>query len=206
MGKITSEDMLDLLYNRKLPQVYRDEDSKIGFPLKRYLTSLIKGGYYDIIKDMEGILTLVDPRSVPDEFFPYLCESFGLPYFPDLDISIQRKFLANVGELNKRRGTFASVRYLVRALTGLESNLSYSEGVYNEQDGNYLFIELLARTLDQVNDIESSMKIIENYIGFHVPYYIKPVMSSKVANQMVGSKSYSHSVVGYSKFYTIKPF
>lgn len=203
MSKITPKDMLDLLYNKKLPQVYRDEDSRIGYPLKRYLESLIDGGYYDTIKDMEGILSLVDPMTVPDEFFPYLCDSLGLTYFPDIDISYQRKFLANIGELNKRRGTFSSIHYLTRALTGLDSELSYFEGEYNGQDGNYLFIVLLARNLEQLNSIGTSMAVIRNFLSSQVPYYIKPVLSSKIANRVISSKSYSHSAVGNYKFYTI---
>lgn len=206
MGKITSESLLDLLYNKKLPQVYRDEDSKLGFPLKRYLESLIEGGFYGIIKDIEGIMSLVDPTAIPDEYFPYLCESFGLPYFPDMDTSYQKKFLANVGELNRRRGTFAGVRYLTRALTGLESNLTYYEGEYLGQDGNYLFIELLAKSLEEINGIDVSKKVILDCIGSHVPYYVKPILTSRIANQLIGSKSYSHSVVSYNSFYTIKGF
>ena len=76
MSKITPKGMLDLLYNKKLPQVYRDEDSKIGYPLKRYLESLIDGGYCDSIKDIEGIMSLVDPMTISEEFFPYLCVIF----------------------------------------------------------------------------------------------------------------------------------
>lgn len=204
MGKITPKGMLDLLYNKKLPQVYRDEDSKIGYPLKRYLKSLIDGGYYDSIKDIEGIMSLVDPMTVPEKFFPYLCESFGLTYFPDIDISYQRKFLSNIGELVKRRGTFSSVHYLTRALTGLNSDLSYFEGEYEGQDGNYLFIVLLAKNLEQLNKISTSMEVIQNYIGSQIPYYVKPVLSSRIDNQIVNSKSYSHSYVANYKFYTIR--
>lgn len=206
MGKITPNSMLDLLYNKKLPQVYRDEDSKIGYPLKRYLESLIDGGYCDIIKDIEGIMSLVDPMTIPEEFFPYLCESFGLTYFPDMDISYQRKFLANIGELVKRRGTFSSVQYLTRALTGLNSDLSYFEGDYEGQDGNYLFIVLLAKSLEQLKNIDIDMEVIRNYIGSQIPYYVKPILSSRIDTQIIGSKSYSHSSVGSYKFYTIKTY
>lgn len=198
MSNITSKAMLYLLYNRKLPQVYRDEDSKIGYPLKRYLESLIEGGYYDSIKDIEGILSLVDPMTIPNEFFPYLCESFGLPYFPDMDISYQRKFLANIGELNKRRGTFASVQFLARALTGLDSELSYEDG--------FLSIVLLARNLEQLNSINTSMGVIKNYISSQIPYYVKPILSSRIDARIINSKSYSHSSVGNYKFYTIKTY
>lgn len=206
MSKITPKGMLDLLYNRKLPQVYRDEDSKIGYPLKRYLESLIDGGYCGSIKDIEGIMSLVDPMTISEEFFPYLCESFGLTYFPDMGISYQRKFLSNMGELVKRRGTFSSVQYLTRALTGLNSDLSYFEGDYEGQDGNYLFIVLLAKSLEQLKNIDIDMEVIRNYIGSQIPYYVKPILSSRIDIQVIHSKSYSHSSVGNYKFYTIKTY
>lgn len=196
MANITSKGMIDLLYLKKLPKVYRDEDSKIGFPLKRYLESLIEGGYSNVIEDIEGAELLTDPMTVPDKFFPYLCESFGLTYFPDIDISYQRKFLANIGELNKRRGTYASVRYLIRALTGLDCDISH--------EGEYLNITLLAKDLNQLNSIGVSTKVIEAYITSQVPFFVTPKVSSRLESFIINSVSYSSSAVGYHKFYTIK--
>ena len=200
MSKITQQDMLDLLYNKKLPQVYRDEDSKIEFPLKRYLESLIEGGYCGSIEDMEGIQSLVDPMTVPDDFFPYLCDSFGLHYFPDMDISYQRRFLSNVGELTRRRGTYSCIKYLTRALTGLDSEFTYAEN----GDSCQLFIVLLAKNREQLEEIETSMEVIERYIKYYIPYYVTTVFTFKLANFVVNSKSYSHSAMGSYKFYTIK--
>ena len=195
MGKITSQGMLDLLYNKKLPQIYRNEDGSIGFPLKRYLESLIDGGYYVSITDIEGIETLVDPMTVPEEFFPYLCESFGFKYFPDIDIYYQRKFLSNIGELQRRRGTYSSVHYLTKALTGLDSELRYEDGV--------LHIIVLAKNVEQINELNSSMEVIKRYIENQIPYFVTPTMASRIATQVISSKSYSHSVIGNYKFYTI---
>lgn len=204
MPSITSETMLNLLYERKLPQVYRYEDSKIKLPLKRYLESLIEGGYCGSIEDIEGMLSLIDPMTIPDEYFPYLCESFGLTYFPDIDISYQRKFLANIGEINKRRGTFSCVQFLIKVLTGLNCDLSYYEGEYNGQEGNYLFIDLQATNMGELNSIDTSMAVIGDYIRTHIPYYVSPVMSSSLAIQVVGSKSYSLSAITQVKSYTIR--
>lgn len=206
MRNITSQDMLDLLYGKKLPQVYRDKDSEIGYPLKRYLESLIEGGYYGSIKDIEGMMSLIDPVTIPDEYFPYLCESFGLTYFPDIDISYQRKFLSNLGEIIRRRGTFSCVRFLIRVLTGLEANLSYIEGELNGEVGNFLNIILLAKDLEQIDKIDTSMKVIGSYISSHIPYYIKPVLSSQIDVQIIGSKSYAHSIVSCSKYYSINKY
>lgn len=203
---ITSQDMLDLLYNKKLPQIYRDEDSKIGYPLKRYLESLIVGGYCGNIEDIEKMLTLVDPYSIPEEFFQYLCESFGLKYFPDMDVTYQRKFLLNIGEIVKRRGTFACVKYLARALTGLDVELSYTEGVVDGVDGNHLFINLFANSIEQLDTIDVSMEVISKYLEGQIPYYVTPFLSYQLNTQPITSKSYSHSAIGSYKSQTISRY
>ena len=192
---LTSKSLLDLLYFRKLPQIYRDEDKKLGYPLKRYLESLIDGGFCGSIEDIEGLLLLTDPENIPEKFFPYLYESFGLEYFPDIDVSYQRKVLLNIGELIKRRGTFSSVQFLIKVLTGLEAELSYKD--------RELKITLLAKTLSQVDNIETSMFIIGNFIQTQIPYFVTPVIISRIDSQTISSKSYSHSAVGHYKFYKI---
>ena len=192
---ITSKSMLDLLYYKKLPQIYRDEDKKLGYPLKRYLESLIDGGFCGSIKDIEGLMNLIDPETIPEEFFPYLYESFGLEYFPDIKVSYQRKFLLNIGELVRRRGTFSNVHFLIKVLTGLDSDLSFSNDNLN--------VVLLARTMEQVDNIETSMYIISNFIKTQIPYFITPVITSRIASQTISSKSYSYSAIGSYKFYTI---
>lgn len=187
--------LLDLLYNKKLPQIYRDEDSKIGSPLHRYLEALVCGGYKGAIDDIEKTLTLFDPKAIPESIFPFLCESFGLEYFPDIDVTYQRKFLLNLGELVRRRGTFSSVHYMIRALTGLESELS--------TEGNTLNIVLLAKNLEQTRNIEISMTIIGNYIQSQIPYYIVPNISYRVAVQVIPSSSYTLSAITTLKRYEI---
>lgn len=192
---VTSKSMLDLLYNKKLPQIYRDEDKKLGYPLKRYLESLIDGGFCGSIEDIKGLMLLIDPETIPEEYFPYLYESFGLEYFPDIDVSYQRKFLLNMGELVRRRGTFSSVQFLIKVLTGLEAELSFKD--------NELSIVLLARTIEQIDSIETSMFIISNFIKTQIPYFVTPVITSRIASQIISSKSYSHSAIGSYKFYKI---
>lgn len=164
--KLTSEGLLDLLYNRKLPQLYRDADRDLmTFPLKRYLQSLIDGGYCGSIEDIERALLLVDPQNVPEEFLPYLCESFGLPYFKDIDPTYTRKFLANYSELYRRRGTFSCVRYLARVLTGMDAKLSYVRGEYEGAMGRHLIIDLQAENLQDILNMDTSKEIIRQFGG-----------------------------------------
>ena len=201
---ITSKDLLNLLYEKKLPQVYRDEDKSLGLPLKRYLESLIEGGYRGTIEDIEGMIHLLDPEKIPDKFLPYLCESFGLTYFPDIDHSYQRKFLMNIGELTKRRGTFSSIHYMIRVLTGLESELSV--GIIEDDEGRSKYalnVVLLADSVEQLSNIELSMKVVAEYIQVNVPYYITVILSHRIYTQVIKSTAYAHSGVGVHKQYRI---
>ena len=191
----TPNKLLNLLYGKKLPQIYRDEDEKIGLPLRRYLESLVEGGYKGAIEDIEKVLTLFDPMAIPDSLFPFLCQSFGLEYFPDIEVKYQRKFLYNLGELIKRRGTFSSVHFLIRSLTGLESELS--------MNGNTLNIILLAYDLGQVATIETSRTVISNYVRTQLPYYITPHITYRVSNQTIPSRSYSLSALSITKRYEL---
>ena len=156
---------------------------------------MIDGGFCGSIEDIEKVLHLIDPEKIPEEFLPYLFESFGLEYFPDIAVTYQRKFLLNLGELMRRRGTFSGVRFLTKVLTGLESELSYENGE--------LKIVLLAQTLGQIDNIETSMYVIENFLKTQVPYFVNPTISSRVDIQILSSKSYSHSAIGTHKFYNI---
>lgn len=201
---ITSKDLLTLLYDRKLPQVYRDEDKSLGLPLKRYLESLIDGGYRGTIEDIESMAYLVDPEKIPDKFLPYLCESFGLTYFPDIDTSYQRKFLMNIGEVIKRRGTFSSIHYMIRVLTGLESELSVEITEDDQGRSRYaLNVVLLANSVAQLSEIELSMKVVADYIQANVPYYITVVLSHRIYTQVIQSTAYAHSGIGTYKQYRI---
>ena len=192
----TPTKLLNLLYNKKLPQIYRDEDRKIGYPLKRYLESLTEGGFNGAIEDIEKTLSLFDPKAIPESLFPFLCESFGLEYFPDIDVTYQRKFLLNLGELVRRRGTFSNVHFMIRALTGLDSELS--------REGNTLNIVLLAANLEQMRNIEISMTIIGNYIQSQIPYYITPNITSRITTQVIpSSATYTHSALSIAKYYQI---
>lgn len=182
---LTSEQLLDHLYYSKLPQVYRDMDSNIGFPFRRYLSALISGGYSAVLEDINDLNDLVDPEKCPKEFLPYLCASFGLEYFADIDDVYQRRLLSNVGEIMRRRGTYSCVRYLVRALTGLEVELSYFRGVHNERYGRHLIITLLADTINDIRYLDNSVAVVERYIQFFIPYYIYPYINSRVRGQRI---------------------
>lgn len=202
--KLTSEKLVEHLYYNKLPQVYRDMDKElVTYPLKRYLTALFEGGVDLSLEDINGLINLIDPEKCPEKYFPLLCECFGLEYCEDIPISVQRKLLMNIGELNKRRGTHACVEYLVRYLTNLDSEQHYSRLDNNQRQ---LQITLFARSIDALKNMSVSIKIIENYVRNFIPYYIVPIIiDSRVATQNINSLRTRGMTIYENAVYTLKP-
>lgn len=204
MATITSDQLLDFLYTQKLPQVYRDMDSSLlTLPLKRYLSALIEGGFEDAIKDTDNLLSLLDPETCPDEFVPYLCQSFGLDYSEDIDVVYQRRLLLNIGEIVRRRGTYSCVRFLSRALTGLEVDLTYQRGYNEDTKGRYLFVTLLANSIDEVNNLDTSVFVMQRYISSQIPFYIIPQVNTEVATQILQNDTYYGGAVQSSIQYQV---
>ena len=200
----TSEDLLHYAYYRCLPEVYRAADAEIGSPLYRYLSSIILGGMELSLTDINNLLKIVDPEKCPDEFFPVLYNSFGLEYYPDIDIKYHRKFLMNYGELKKRKGTYSCINFLVRVLTSMEAKQRYLRGEYNGVTGRHLIVTLQAATLEDLAHIDTSMLVVQQFIGSFVPYYIIPHIEGAVATQTLILKIYRSSVMSSYKRYILK--
>lgn len=198
---VTSADLLDYLYNRCLPGIYREEDAFIGKPLYRYLQSLILGGYNLAIQDIDNIIKLVDPETCPEQFFPVLYESFGLTYYPDVDMKYHRKFLMNYGELRRRKGTYSCIRFLVRVLTGMDVKLSYLRGEYDSQLGRHLIVSLQAKTVEELLNLDTDVSIVSKFVGFFTPYYITTHIIGEVASSNIrGTKYIAGVITSYSSY------
>jgi hypothetical protein len=202
---ITSLDLLDYLYHRCLPEIYREEDLKLGRPLYRYLQSLILGGHEWNIQDIENIITLVNPETCPAEFFPILYESFGLTYYPDVDIKYHRKFLMNFGELRRRRGTYSCIRYLVRVLTGLDVELSYLRGEYLGEQGRHLILNLKATSIMEILNLDNSVALVQKFLGLFLPYYITTHTIGSIATVYLTHSRIWGGAVSEKKSYTVRP-
>ena len=195
------------LYN-KLPAVYREEDSKLGSPLYRYLECLCAGGFEQVIEDSNNFLTLINPEKCPAEFFPYLYESFGLTYYQDIPVEYHRKFLSNLGALMKRRGTKTAIRYLVSTLTGFEVDLSY-ERRYNEEGeciGRFLNVAFLVNSIEEATSVALSAKVIEQFIQSQLPFYITPFVSALVSTSVLSANDYKGCVVSSQMTAKVYPF
>lgn len=204
---LKKEDFLKHLYYNKLPQVYRtmDEDLKTK-PFWRYLSALVDGGYGEQLEDINNFLDIINPEKCPEEFLPPFMESFGLEYFEDIAPVYQRKFLANIGHLIKRRGTYTGVRYLVKTLTGLNVELKYIRGEYEGMQGRHLIVTILANSIDDLRDMGTNIFVVERYLATQIPYYIYPHVDSRVATQKINNKVYRANAVGYTIMYKIPKY
>ena len=201
--QITNDKLLNYLYEKKLPQVYRTMDSSLRTkPFYRYLQSLLEGGYGEQLKDINRFLDIVDPKKCPEEFLPYFMESFGLTYYSGINVAYQRKFLSNIGELLKRRGTHSVVSYLVRTLTGLSIEQRYLRGEYRGYQGRHLIVKLLATNVDSLNHLPTYISVVEKYLKDFIPYYIYLWVESSVNVQKLETTRFKASCVSYSLSYT----
>lgn len=206
--KVNSQELLNHLYFNKLPSVYREEDLKLKtFPLKRYLQSLLDGGFQPILESINNLPDLLDPYKCPKEYLPYLCRSFGLEYFNDIDDSYYRKFLANIGEINKRRGTYAGIRYLIKTLTNLEVNFEYKRGVDDKTGryGRYLYAVVRGKSIQDVLKLQTDLKVIERFINTQIPYYITSVLSTDVEINVLRASLYRGLAMKVGIFAELKP-
>lgn len=191
-------ELVEYLYNSKLPELYRVEDTKQKpkLPLYRYLQALFSATDYEL-DDINGVLLLVDPEKCPDKFLPFLLESFGLTYFEDIDPKYQRRLLNNVGVLFKRRGTYNCVRFLVRALTNLDVKVHYNP------DTRVLTITLLADTIESIRNLATSKKVITRYLQDFLPYYCKPTYDAVISPQRMEGVLYHGQFLYKRTDYTV---
>ncbi len=105
-----------------LPSIYRVRDQEVGYTLKRYLDAL--GDSLDSIeKETHDILTLLDVEKMEARFLPFYASMFGLTYDYDVPEDFQRRLLAHIVEMYRRKGTKAVIEFVARELTGMEATV-----------------------------------------------------------------------------------
>lgn len=220
MAEISIEQFSDYIYNL-LPNIYKLKDREQDEnrpPLYLYMRSMycgvdieaedgtvshVNGAGETLLNKANTFVYLIDPDKCPDDLFPYLFESFGLSYNDSIEtrtddngkkiIYYHRKFLNNLGELIKRLGTIAGIRYLVRVLTGLEFDYEYFRG-YDENNklGRFLVLHLKASDVEEINDIPHSIRVIEAFLKPFVPFYITSVTfgDAVIDTQQINGENY----------------
>ena len=205
---IEREDILNALYDKHLPNVYRANDEPYLY-LKRYLQALCEGGYDEAAKDINGVLSLITPSSTLTAFLPSYLRSVGLPYFPDIPPVYQRRILAQFGELYRRRGSMSGVSYLAKVLTGMECELEYHRGLKDvgtgeDVYGRWLDVNILAVTVDQVTNLDINRRVVERYLRWFVPYYINVWVTATIALQEIHIDMFTLGAVSQTATYNLR--
>lgn len=116
----------EYLYNI-LPPIYRKADLDTDETLRRYLDALgISVG--NVLDDTVNLLELIDVEKIPTRLLPYYGRMFGFEYDDSVPEDFQRKYLANIVDIFKRKGTKAVIRFTARELTGMDATVT--EGHY----------------------------------------------------------------------------
>lgn len=206
---IDGRDIVDFIYYRHLPKVYSEYDKKYTKhqDLYKYLQASLYGGSDYLLDKARGIKDLVDPLRCPEEILPLLYKCWGLEYFQDIDVYFNRVFLANIGDFVKRRGTIGGIQFIIRALTGMESEITYQRKTkaVDGKDGRYLYIKMLASDVNQANNVTTNVYVVTRFIKKHIPFYfddIEPTVNIEFVEiknftqqlQFVMTKSYMYDL------------
>jgi len=89
----------------------------------------------------------------------------------------------------KRRGTYSCVKLLSQVLTGLEAELS--SGVTSKD----LNVELQARTVEEVINVDSSVNVLKRYLSQYIPYYVGLNIEARISDQTLVLDSYRTSAI-----------
>ena len=213
MSRIKTDEYLEYLYGR-LPTQWRLLDQEEGLPLYNYLKVIVYGGLEKNIDLANRFTELTDPVRCPSPFFPTLYESIGLKYDWGISEVYQRRVFQNIGELMRRRGSYNSIRYLIRVLTGMECNLDYQRNPVK----NYENTDLVAFQGYNKGDItvlemkgETAQDTTEGYNKYDVVSFTPKVITSndcrvKVYDNGVievkGSKLSADKALGIGYTYT----
>lgn len=184
-------DLAEYIYNRKIPEIYRIADDEISTDrdLNRFLHVGIEGGLDNTLDKIAELKSLVDPMTCPAQFLPKLASSWGVTYFEDIGVYYNRKFLSCIGEFMKRRGSMGGVKYIIRILTGIDSELEYERISEGEEQGRYLYYTLKPDNLKMLERLNVSKEILSRFISRNIPFYIRAVYRGVQVSQHNDIKS-----------------
>ena len=206
-SSFTTNDLAEYIYNRKIPEIYRIADDEVSADkdLNRFLHVGIEGGFGNTLDKAKSLRSLVNPLTCPPHCLPFLASSWGIPYFEDIGVYYNRKFLSNIGEFLKRRGSMGGVKYIIRVLTGFDSDLEYKRISEGEEQGRYLYYTLKPNS---INDLKSKKdkfsvysKVVSKFLQANVPFYIRVVYKGIVVRQEEEMENRSLNVLSINSSY-----
>lgn len=187
--------MGDYLYN-DLPDIYRIEDEKLNYPLKRFIQ--IFGILFDYIMSVSSInRLLLQPDAVPGDLLPVLHEHYGQEYWHDIPAVFQRKFLSDYGGFIGSKGTVPMLLFLAKELAGGYYDAELE--TINEDEFEYS-IKLLV-PMDSPMDLDVKQSIIDRYISNFIPVYASIfTVIAFITDQFLSSFSEFNHTVELSKY------
>lgn len=119
-----TRDISSLLYD-KLPEVYRKADAQpeVDYALKRYLEALSDGGITPVFQEILALYDILEVDKCPKEVLPLLGKLLGYNYIHEVDENTQRKIVANLIEIYKRKGTKSVISFITREFTQYDSTV-----------------------------------------------------------------------------------
>lgn len=105
---------------QQLPQIYRDEDSKIGYPLLRFLELIDEGGVSVLEEYIQNHYKLTDIDQTPEEFIDVIADTIGLEFLFDTTPSQKRNLIKMAREIYERKGTVRGIELFVEYVTGYQ--------------------------------------------------------------------------------------
>ena len=111
----------EYLYNN-LPSMYKTRDIETDYTLQRYLNALGES-MTTVEEEVRKILTLLDVEKMDSKYLPYYASMFGVTYSYDIPEDFQRKYLANLVNILKRKGTKSAIEFIAREITGLDTHI-----------------------------------------------------------------------------------
>lgn len=201
---MTKERLLEYIYYQLLPKVYRDEDALLKRPLYRFFKSIIYGGFNVPISTSTNFTGITKADKCPETIFPYLYNSNGLTYSNLVSTQLQRRFLSDLEEVYKRRGTYSGVKYLVRVLTGYDAETIYTK--YVNESGEtvkLLTVNVKGMALSEVENIETGLPVVREFIKDFIPFSVDVEVYatfgvselSMTHNTVIQCQQYKHEII-----------
>lgn len=178
MAKL-SEQYQEYLFS-KYPSIYREMDNN---DLLKEFTYALTDPAIPLIKKIEQLYDLLSAEDCPSWAVHAFYSNYGGEFYDGIDLSYQRKFLLNVMDIIKTRGTYECVRYMTAVLTGMDVKLEYNEEEKPSGTDRVLSVTLLAKTLDQIKNLEYSLEVIKEFISEEIPFFISAIILTEVYSQ-----------------------
>lgn len=166
MSNILSSDDFGLKIYNRFPPVYREEDAKVNFALKRYLQALSDGGFKYAIDEINGITALIDPNTALSKALPILFKQYGLEIFNGIPEPYLRYLLPKLGEAWSKKGSLSVVEFITSSLSGIKTSTIVE---YDEEENPTVGVrlEMDYNIGDYFPEASQFSRLLRNFVPFY---------------------------------------